>query len=188
MLPLLAVAAGCAGLGSSSPATVSTPAVQRFVAIKEATDNTSRLIELIATANQTSAQLAPLRTKTAAETRLLGGAKIGWNNVLVGLNAFTPAEAAAVPGLATMIADARNVAIGWSNGLNSLNDGSAHPARPAIARLQKQARGMKSPIEKAVASLARQACTVEKANPGFVTPAAVQADCANADQLAAQAG
>ena len=44
---------------------------------------------------------------------------------------------------------------------------------------------MRSPIEKAVASIARQACTLEKANPGFVSPAAVRSDCANADQLAA---
>jgi dihydrodipicolinate synthase/N-acetylneuraminate lyase len=185
LTPLVVLLSACSGMGSSSPATVSTPAVQRFVAIKEASDNTSRLIELIATANQTSSQLAATRTGTKTESQLLEGAKIGWNNVVLGANLFSPSQAAAVPGLAAMITAVRNTAIHWSNGLNTLNHGAPHPASPAIARLQKDAGAMKKPIEAAVASIARQACTIEKANPGFVTPAAVRSDCANADQLAA---
>ncbi len=185
LVPLVVMAAACSGMGSSSPATVSTPAVQKFVAVKEASDNMTRLIELIATANQTSSQLAGERTKTTEESRLLEGAKIGWNNVALGANLFTPPQAAAVPGLAAMVSVVRTTAINWSNGLNTLNRGAPHPAHPAVAKLQKQAGAMRSPIEKAVASIARQACTLEKANPGFVSPAAVTSDCATADQLAA---
>lgn len=184
MLALLALpATACSGIGSSSPATVSTSAVQRFVAVKEATDNTSRLISLIAAANLTSSEVSRMRTQTPAETRLLNGAKIGWNNVLVGVNAFTPLQAAAVPGLMDMITTVRRTAINWSNGLGALNSGHPRPAGPAIAKLTRQAGMMKSPIEKAVAALARTACTLEKANSGFVTPAAAKADCAGADQL-----
>jgi hypothetical protein len=184
VLPLFALAAACSGIGSSSPATVSTPAVQQFVAVKEASDNTSRLIELIATANQTSSQLAATRAGTKAEAQLLEGAKIGWNNVVLGANLFSPAQAAAVPGLAAMVSAVRTTAIQWSNGLGKLDAGGSHPAEPAIAKLQKQAGAMRKPIENAVASIAKQACTIEKANPGFVSPAAVTSDCANAAQLA----
>jgi hypothetical protein len=57
-----------------------------------------------------------------------------------------------------------------------------------IAALDKKARAMRSPIEKAAASLAKEACTLEKANPGFVSADAVKADCSNAAQLAATTG
>lgn len=185
MVSLVTLAAACSGIGSSSPATVSTPAVQKFVAIKEASDATSRLIELIATANQTSGQLAGNQTGTPAEKQLLEGARIGWNNVVLGANSFTQQQADAVPVLADMISTVRSAAINWSNGLGTLNHGAPHPARPEIAKLQKRAGAMKKPIEAAVASIAKQACAIEKANPGFVTPAAVRSDCANAAQLAA---
>jgi hypothetical protein len=189
VLPLLLLpAAACSGIGSSSPSTADTAAVQKFVAIKEATDNMSKLIELIATASGTSQQLAGKYTGTAAEKRLLAGSKIGWNNVLVGVNNFTQTQAKAVPGLTPTVLGVRRMAINWSNGLNNLNKGKSHLAAPQIKALQKQARSMKKPIERTVARLATDACTIEKANPGFVSDAALKIDCDNAATLTASAG
>jgi len=78
--------------------------------------------------------------------------------------------------------------INWSNGLNELNKGKSHLAAPQIKHLQKQARSMKKPIEQTVARLATEACTIEKANPGFVSDAALKVDCDNAATLTASAG
>ena len=96
--------------GSDSPGLTPND-VQRYVAVKEASDNLAYLVELISTADGVVREFAQSRTGSPAADRLLSGAKLSWNNVLVGLNEFRPQQAVAVPELATMVEAQREAAI-----------------------------------------------------------------------------
>ncbi|MGN6380316.1 MAG: hypothetical protein ACTHNU_15285, partial [Gaiellales bacterium] len=116
-----ACATGCGGSSSNSDLT---PAdVQRFLAVKEATDNFSFLVELINTAD---GSVRSLETTPGHSAGGLQGAKLSWDHVLLGLNMFHPAQAAAVPGLATTILATRQVAIQWGNALNGVTPHTSH--------------------------------------------------------------
>jgi hypothetical protein len=131
----LSIAAGCGGQDAATSSRLTPADVQRYVAVKEATDNMTRLIELIGTADGTVDQLSRQRAGSASARSLMDGAKIGWNNVMVGLNAFTPSQAKEVSGLAGMVLAYRELAITWSNTLDHLavtttSGGGCSTARP----------------------------------------------------------
>jgi len=188
VLCLLATACG----GSSGGGSDLQPAdVQRFVLAKEATDHLTRLVQLTATADDSISTLAGQEPGSAVAGRTIDGGLTGWNNVLVGLGNFTPAQAATGDGLTDAILANRAVAINWSNVLGDLK---AHPPATKAAMLQKmktarakelKARGL---LVTAAASLAKTVCTLERAHPELAPAGAAQSDCANADRLAQAAG
>ena len=168
-----------------------TPAdVQRFVAVKEATDNLGRLIAMVDTANSTVGQLEQQHPASPAARRLLEGSQIGWNNVMVTLNAFTPNQAAAVDGLATTVVGTRAAAVSWLNALGALGPHLRTGANDlaissALAEPRKSSAHVRSLLTGTAASLAHMACKLERAHPELAGKAAAAGDCAAAAHLGA---
>jgi hypothetical protein len=172
--------------GSDSPSLTPND-VQRYVAVKEATDNLSYLIELISTADGVSRSFAQAPTGSPTADRYLSGAKLSWNNVLVGLNEFRPQQAEAVPNLANTIVTTREVAIKWGNALDALGS-HPHLSKQAlakhfasVARLEQKGR---KPLNQTAATLAKLACTLERTNTSLTSVSATRSDCANSLALA----
>ena len=172
--------------GSDSPSLTPND-VQRYVAVKEATDNLSYVVELIGEGDATVREFAQAPTGSGTADRFLSGAKLSWNNVLVGLNEFRPEQAAAVPGLATTVQAQREVAIKWGNALNALG---SHPrlSRRALAKhlasVEKGELQARKPLNQTAATLAKLACSLERSNTSLTSAAAAHADCANSLALA----
>lgn len=192
MLALLAaallaivLAAGCGG-SSDPPANVTPGDVQRLILVKEATNSLTQLVNLINTANGTLAEYRHGPQGSAATRRLYGGARTGWNNVLVGVNTFTPAEAGAVSGLATTVVAAREQAIGWLNALHGVDPAAGRSApSSAYAKPQKQSQHVRTLLRGTALTLARMACSLETSHPQLAVPATTHADCAAVNQLTA---
>ena len=188
---LLVLAAAAAGCGGGSASSSVTPAdVQRFVAVEEATDNLGRLIAMIGTANMTVAQLEHQHPGSSSAQRLLAGSRIGWNNVLVGVNAFTPSQAAAVDGLAATVVGTRAAAVSWQNALDALGPRLRAGANDqvissALAEPRKSSAHVRSLLTGTAAKLAQMACNLERAHPELAGRAAATGDCAAAAHLGA---
>ena len=115
--------AACGGDKPAEESSRLTPAeVQRFIAVKGAVDNLTRVLQLVSTADGTVDQLLRADPASKLAVRLADGAELGWNNVVVGLNAFTPPQAGAVEGLANSVGTTRAAAIAWQNSLGALED------------------------------------------------------------------
>ena len=114
-------------LASCSSRDAPTPAeVQQFVTVKEVTDNLSRLIAFLSTAEQGMVELAKQRPGSADARTLLEGAQVGWQNVQAEVTNYTPAQAKVVPGLANAVVSAREAALDWENALTA--------ATPALSK------------------------------------------------------
>src|SRR5579862_8334158 len=183
VLAVVLLAAACGG-GSSDPLTPVT--VQRYLDVREATDNLARVTNLMATAELTSHQLETQRMTPAGVHRLVMGAEIGWNNVEVALDGFTPTQAGAIPALGPMVTGVRSTAIAWGTALGKLHDGDS-PAQiaKALSSLERQDGSDRNLITAAALALARSACSLERAHSQFASPAATRGDCAAAARLAA---
>jgi hypothetical protein len=172
--------------GSDSPSLTPND-VQRYVAVKEASDDLSYLIELIGTGDSTVREFAQSPTGSAAADRFLSGAKLSWNNVLVGLNEFRPQQAVVVPELANFVQTQREVAINWGNALNGLGS-HPHLSQIALAKrfapVVKQEQQARKPLNQTAATLAKLACSLERTNTSLNSVSATRADCANALALA----
>jgi hypothetical protein len=179
--------AACSSSSGSDSPTLTPNDVQRYVAIKEATDNLTYVVELIGTADGVVREFAMAPAGSTSANRLLTGAKLSWNNVLVGLNEFRPEQAAAVPGLASTIVATREAAIKWGNALNSLGN-RPRLSQNALAKhfetVAKQEQQSRKPLNQAAATLARLACSLERTHASLVSVPAMQADCENALALA----
>jgi hypothetical protein len=182
---LVAALAGCSG-GSAATTPALKPAdVQRFVAVKEATDNLTRLIQLIGTADVTAAQLEAQHPGSPGSRALLAGLKVGWNNVAVGANAFTPAQAAAVSGLAQLVVGTKGLSTDWQNAIDAISAGHPKSFATAFAKPGKLELTDRALLAKVAASLAGSACSLERAHPELAPAGAVAGDCAAAAKLAA---
>ncbi len=161
--------------------------VQRYVAVKEATDNLAYLVELISTADGVSQEFATAPRGSSSADRLLAGAKLSWNNVLVGLNEFRPQQAEAVPSLANTIVTTREVAIKWGNALDALGS-HPHLSQRALARhfasIEQQEQTGRKPLNQTAATLAKLACSLERTHSSLISVSATRADCANSLALA----
>jgi hypothetical protein len=183
---VLCLLAGACGGSGDDPA-LKPADVQRFVAVKQATDNLTRLVQLTGTADDSVNTLAGQRPGSAAAQRTIDGALTGWNNVLVGLGAFSPAQAAEAKGLTEAIVANRQVAINWSNVLGDLK---ANPPATKAAMLKPMTAARKKELKArgrltaAAASLAKAVCSLERAHPELAPAGAAQTDCQNADRLA----
>jgi hypothetical protein len=190
---LTAASVFLAACGGDKPAEESsrlTPAeVQRFIAVKGAIDNLTRVLQLVSTADGTVDQL--LRTDPASKlaVRLASGADLGWNNVVVGLNAFTPTQAGAVEGLANSVGTTRAAAIAWQNSLGALEGrvgdrGLTSGALAAqLAAPQKKEVAAKKALRMTAATLAQMACDLEASHPELAPEGAARSDCAAAANL-----
>jgi hypothetical protein len=189
VLVVISLASACGG-GKSGTSLTPTD-VQRFVAVKEATDNTTRLVALLATADQTVGQLQASRSgPRAAFARLLNGAQIGWNNVLVGVDAYTPSQAGIVTGLSDTIRATRKAAIQWADALHAIGGrrgidaSSANQLARAFETPRRSELGAVRSLRRTAATLARLACSLERAHPQLAGSRAALGDCNAAAQLA----
>ncbi|MGN6379050.1 MAG: hypothetical protein ACTHNU_08885, partial [Gaiellales bacterium] len=152
---------------------------------KEATDNFSFLVELINTAD---GSVRSLETTPGHSAGGLQGAKLSWDHVLLGLNMFHPAQAAAVPGLATTILATREVAIQWGNALNGVTPHTSHHELTVrfapVVKLEVKAR---KPLNATAAALARMACSLERKSTLLASQPVLHDDCANAASLSKRA-
>ena len=191
-LLLLVAAAGCSHGSGSDSADLTSADVQRFVLAKEATDNLAYLLNLNATADETANQLAQQQPGSAAAGRLIDGTRVGWNNVLVGLNTFSPAQAAAVHGLAATVQATRQVAIEWTNTMDKLKTGPAPRTKHAMVQMlavpRKHELKARHYLGETAATLAKMVCSLERAHPQLAPPATATRDCENAARLSAAAG
>ncbi len=185
-MTLLALLASCSGGSAATTAPLGPADVQRFLAVKEATDNLTRVVQLIATADATEAQLETRRPGSPAVTALLAGLKLGWNNAAVGANAFTPAQAAVVPGLTQLILGTKSLSSAWQNAIDALGTGHAPVSfTGAFARPRKLELTNRALLRKTAATLTRMACSLERAHTELVPAGAAATDCAAASALSA---
>jgi len=181
---LVSVVLGGASAGCGSQERPLTPAeVQRFVLVKETTDNLTRLINLISTADDTTSALSRAKAGSAEARRLRRGARIGWNNVLVGLNAFTPRQARAVSGLAETVGTTRDVAFNWLDVLRAYRGDVG-----TLARAHKEELKSRRLIRRLAATLARLACSLESKHPELAPAGSAKSDCAAARKLTGTGG
>jgi hypothetical protein len=186
LVTLLALPASCSGGSAATTAPLGPADVQRFLAVKEATDNLTRVVQLIATADATAAQLETQRPGSPAVGALLAGLRLGWNNAAVGANAFTPAQVAAVPGLTQLVLTTKSLSTAWQNAIDALGPNPA-PASfaTAFARPRKLELTNRALLRKTAGTLTRMACSLERSHPQLMAAGAAATDCAAASALAA---
>ena len=190
---LLAGLLSLLALASCSPGDSLQPAdVQKFIVTKEVTDNLSRLIAFVSTAEQGMVELAKQRPGSVNAQTLLAGARVGWNNVLAEVTNFSPAQAKEVPGLTNAVVSTRLAAIQWLNALNAaakpINTGSVKSFSDlshTFARARAAESKARVALASTVATLARMACDLETAHPNLAPAGAAAGDCAAASRLAA---
>jgi len=164
--------------------------VQRFLVVKEVTDNLTRLIEFVGTAEQGIQTLSQQRPGTVAARRFLSGAKTGWQNVVVETTNFTPAQAKVVPGLANAVIATHESASQWLLGLVAVSNqidtgsvGSFQALAPKFALARTDETKARASLATAARTLARMACSLETAHPGLAPAGAAAGDCAAASGL-----
>jgi len=180
----------CAGGGPPAPGSGQvTPAeVQRYVLVKESTANLTRLIGLIAAADNT-VQLYSARPPRTQEARnLLYGSRLGWNAIVTQLNAFTQAQGLAVPEVTAAVARHKVIATTWQNALDAL---AKHPPQTAkqvrkrLAKPQRQELKARRLLQATALALARATCAMGVAHHELATSADTAAACGTAKQLEA---
>jgi hypothetical protein len=176
---------GCSTEGSSSSSTsLSPPVVQQFVAVKQATDNLTRVINLMAAADGTTRLFAQSRLGSSSAKSLLDGARLGWNNVVVGLNSFTPAQATAVRGLTGLVLRHRLIAIHWQNALDGLEPGYTRTElRRALAKPQREELAARGMLREVAATLAKTTCDLEVKYHELASASQAASACATAEHL-----
>jgi hypothetical protein len=191
LIAALAVALGsaCASSSGGSAATRPlTPAdAQRYVLAKEGTAELTRLIYLIQTADSTVQHFSHQRPGSPTSKRFLYGARIGWNNVVVGLNYFTQGQAVVVHQLTGMVGTHKLVSTAWLNTLDGLSHHPAASRRQLLKLLagpQKQELAARQLLTDAAAALSRVTCSLEQAHPELATTADAATACGSAKQLA----
>jgi len=164
--------------------------VQRFLVVKEVTDNLTRLIEFVGTAEQGMQTLSRQRLGTVSARRYLAGAKTGWQNVIVETTNFTPAQANAVPGLADAVIATHEAATQWLLALaavsKQIDTGSVRSfgaLTPKFALARTDETKARAALATAARTLARMACGLETAHPGLASAGAAAGDCAAASGL-----
>jgi hypothetical protein len=185
LLVALVLAAGACSGGSSSSA-LGPPTVERFVLAKEATASLTRLVGLIQAADTTVQLYSHQRPGTAESRNLLYGARLGWNNVSMQLNAFTLAEGDEVPAVTAMVGRHKLIAVAW---LNALDAQTRHPAasREALLKLlakpQRQELKARPLLQQAGEALAKLTCSLDTAHHELATAKDAAAACGTAKQL-----
>jgi len=189
---LWAAVAATVLLGSCSRSDgVSPGQVQKFLVVKEVTDNFTRLIQFVGTAEQGIQTLSQQKPGTAKARGYLSGAKTGWQNVLVETTNFTPTQAKAIPGLADAVVATHEAATQWLLALNAVSepirDGSVSSfdaLRGKFARAREAETRARAALQTTALSLARTACSLETANAGLASSGAATSDCTSASKLA----
>jgi hypothetical protein len=180
----------CAGGGSAASGSGQvTPAeVQQYVLVKESTANLTRLIGLIAAADNT-VQLYSAQPPRSQEARnLLYGSRLGWNAIVTQLNAFTQAQGLAVPEVTAAVARHKVIATTWQNALDGLAKHPPHTIKQVRRRLaapQRQELGARHLLQATALALARLTCSMGVAHHELATSADTAAACGTAKQLAA---
>ena len=188
-LGLCLATAACGGGGDD--AALKPADVQRFVQVKEATDTLTRLLQATATADDSANQLAQKQPGTGEAKRMVEGTRVGWNNVLVGLNAFTPAQAGTVHSLTGAIQTTRAIAITWLNTMDDLEHAppaTRHAMVVKMAVARKQELKGRDGLQLLAVELAKMTCTLERAHAELAPAGAAQTDCQNAGRLALSVG
>jgi hypothetical protein len=180
----------CAGGGSAaSSSSQLTPAdVQRYVLVKEATANLTRLIGLIGAADNTVQLYSQRQPRTTEARNLLYGSRLGWNAIVTQLNAFTQAQGLAVPEVTAAVSRHKNIATTWQNALDTLAKHPPHTIKQVRRRLaapQRQELKARHLLQATALALARETCSLGIAHPGLATSADTAAACGTAKQLAA---
>jgi hypothetical protein len=166
---------------AAEPPTLAPADVQRFIAVKGAIDNLTRVLQLVSTADGTVEQLLAADPESKAAARLAAGASLGWNNVVVGLNAFTAEQAQEIDGLVETVGTTRAAAIAWQNALQRHNGRTL--AAGDLAGPQKRESQAKEALKQTAWTLAQAACDLERAHPQLAASGAAESNCSAAAKL-----
>jgi hypothetical protein len=183
---LLSAVACSSGSGGSSTSQVTPADVNRYVLTKEATANLTRVVYLISAADQTVGQLSHTRPGSVDYRNLLYGARLSWNNVVVGLNAFTQGQAVVVPQLTSTVGEHKLLTTTWLNALDALRK---HPPKDrrallkALSAPQKQELDDRHLLQDAAAALAKETCALQLRHPELASAADTATACGAAKQL-----
>jgi hypothetical protein len=192
LITALAVALGSAcsssGAGSATTPPLTPADVQRYVLAKEGTADLTRLLYLIQSADSTVQHFSHQRPGSPASRRFLYGARVGWNNVAVGLNYFTQGQAVVVHQLTGMVGTHKLVSTAWLNTLDGLGKHPATSRRQLLKLLagpQKQELAARQLLNDAAAALSEVTCSLEATHPELAIAADAATACDSAKQLAA---
>jgi hypothetical protein len=187
---LIMLGSACSGRssGSGSPsATLQPSEVQRYVLVKEATANLTRLIVLLQEADATVQHVTEQPVGSRSSTNFLAGARLSWNNVVVALNYFTQGQAREVPELEAMVGTHKLVTTAWLNALDHLAKHRPSSRKDLLTQLadpQNQELEARPLIQAAAKALATAACKLQSKHHELATPGDTATACGTADQLA----